>query len=141
MNIKLLVTLLLFCSLFIHAQTATGFVFEDINKNGVKDLDEIGIDKICVSNGVEVVQTNSKGEWELPVTDDTGIFIIKPSNYSAPLSKKMLPQYYYLHKPNGSPKMEKEGLVPTGSLPVSINFPLYYSLETLRQVVPKKYTT
>lgn len=135
MKSKVVVILFLICSPFFQAQTATGFVFDDINKNGIKDHDEAGIDKICVSNGVEVVQTNSEGKWELPVTDDTGIFVIKPSNYSVPLNEKMVPQHYYLHKPNGSPNLEKEGVNPTGDLPESIDFPLYYNTE------PKKFKT
>jgi hypothetical protein len=118
----------------LFSQTATGFVFNDINKNGIKDSGENGLPNILISNGRDVVKTDAEGKWKLSVTDDTGIFVIKPSDYSVLVSKNMIPQYYYLHKPNGSPKMKKMGVTPTGELPNSIDFPLVYNKE------PKKFT-
>jgi C terminal of Calcineurin-like phosphoesterase/N terminal of Calcineurin-like phosphoesterase/Calcineurin-like phosphoesterase len=111
------------------SQLASGYVFNDLNLNNIKDITEEGIPGICVSNGSDVIQTDSEGKWELKVTDDTGLFVIKPSNYSVPLSETMIPQYYYLHKPNGSPKLEKGGIKPTGKLPESIDFPLIFNKE------------
>ncbi|MBE0655701.1 MAG: calcineurin-like phosphoesterase C-terminal domain-containing protein, partial [Bacteroidales bacterium] len=35
-----------------------------------------------------------------------------------------LPQFYYIHKPNGSPDLEYKGSEPTGPLPKSIDFAL-----------------
>ena len=113
----------------LYSQQASGYVFNDTNGNGVKDIGEKGISGICVSNGIDVVQSDSDGKWRLPVTDDTGLFVIKPSNYSVPISETMIPKYYYLHKPNGSPILEKEGIKPTGKLPEEINFPLIYKYE------------
>lgn len=119
----------LLISTFLFAQTASGFVFLDSNGNGVKESNEKGLQGICVSNGTEVVQTNSKGQWKLPVNEDAGLFVIKPTNYQVPLNKSMLPQYYYLHKPDGSPQLKVEGVKPSGKLPKSIDFPLVYKLE------------
>jgi len=116
-------------SSILFAQEASGYVFIDQNKNGIKDKGEKGLPDISVSNGIDVVQTNNKGKWKLPVTDDTGFFVIRPTNYTSPLSINMLPQYYYLHKPNGSPKMEVAGVEPTGKLPKSIDFSLLYKPE------------
>ena len=111
------------------AQTASGYVFHDLNKNGIRDAGEDGLSGISVSNGVDVIQTDADGKWRLPVTDDTGLFVIKPANYSVPVSDNMIPKYYYLHKPNGSPELEKGGIEPTGKLPESIDFPLVYNKE------------
>ena len=37
----------------------------------------------------------------------------------------MLPQFYYIHQPNGSPEgLRYQGIDPTGPLPGSIDFPL-----------------
>lgn len=113
----------------IFSQSATGHVFHDINKNGIRDAGEDGLPGISVSNGTDVVQTDAKGKWRLSITDDTGIFVIKPANYSVPVSENMLPQYFYLHKPKGSPQLEKEGVESTGALPNSIDFPLVYNKE------------
>lgn len=113
-----------FFSNAVFSQTASGFVFNDINKNGIRDKGEFGIPDVCVSNGVEVVQTNAKGKWKLSVSDDTDIFVIKPAGYSVPVNENMVPQYYYLNKPGGSPELKVKGVNPTGKLPRSIDFPL-----------------
>ena len=134
----ILKTIILFCfsfASFLFSQTATGFVFNDLNENGVKDVGEKGLVNVLVSNGKDVVKTDKDGKWKLTVTDDTGLFVIKPTNYSVPVSNNMIPKYYYLHKPNGSPKMGKDGVKSTGKLPSSIDFPLVYNKE------PKKFTT
>ena len=126
---RILFLLLILMPSFIFSQTATGTVFNDTNANGIKDNGEKGISEICVSNGVQVVQTNSEGVWTLPITDDTGLFVIKPTNYSVPVNSSMIPQHYYLHKPKGSPKSNVLGVEPTGVLPKSIDFPLIYKTE------------
>lgn len=107
-------------------QTARGFVFDDVNKNGVKDSGEKGIAGIRVSNQDTITKTDRNGAWSLPATDDTIFFVIKPRNWMTPVSKKQLPLFYYIHKPKGSPDSLKfKGVAPTGPLPKSIDFPLY----------------
>ncbi len=82
---------------FSSSQTATGYVYYDRNENGIMEDGEEGLSGVCVSNGTDVVQTDSDGKWKLPVSDDTGIFLIKPANYSVPVNYDMVPQYFYLH--------------------------------------------
>jgi hypothetical protein len=105
-------------------QTAKGIVYIDLNKNNKKDSKEKGIPNVAVSNSLEVVLTNAKGEYQLPVGNDNIIFVIKPGNYNVPLNQYNQPQFYYNHKPNGSPKLKYSGVAPTGLLPKSIDFPL-----------------
>ncbi|MFK7821841.1 MAG: calcineurin-like phosphoesterase C-terminal domain-containing protein, partial [Planctomycetaceae bacterium] len=107
------------------AQTATGHVFEDTNKNRKLDAGETGLAGVRVSNGKQITKTDRNGRYELPVDDDTVIFVIKPRGYRSPLSKNMLPRFYYVHKPNGSPKLNFPGVKPTGPLPASVDFPMY----------------
>jgi hypothetical protein len=107
------------------AGEATGFVFHDKNENGIHDEGEPGIPKVAVSNQREVVVTDAEGKWKLPHGDDTIFFVIKPSGWKTPVNEFQLPQFYYIHKPNGSPKnFRYAGVEPTGPLPESINFPL-----------------
>lgn len=110
----------------IYAQSlAKGYVFEDLNKNAKKDNRENGIPRVSVSNGKDVVLTDEKGYYELPVGDDQIIFVIKPSGYEARLNESNLPQFYYIHKPGGSPvNLKYKGVEPTGKLPKMINFGL-----------------
>ncbi len=113
----------------LYSQKASGYVFLDSNKNGIKEKNEKGLPGVSVSNGSDVVQTDSKGRWKLPVTDDTGIFVIKPADYSVSVNENMIPQYFYLNKPEGSPELKVKGVSPTGKLPKSVDFPLYYKPE------------
>jgi hypothetical protein len=70
-----------------------GTVFLDTNNNGIFDNNEKGVAGIGVSNGREVVQTDIHGGWELPVKDESGLFVIKPANYSVPVNPEMIPQH------------------------------------------------
>lgn len=103
---------------------ANGIVFEDLNRNNKKERNEKGLPNVAVSNGKEVVQTNSKGEYSLPVSSDNIIFVIKPATHTVPVNEYQQPQFFYNHKPNGSPTLKYTGTSPTGELPKSIDFAL-----------------
>ena len=119
-----IVNTLLFCG-FLSAQTTVkGVVFEDLNQNGKKDKKEIGVANTAVTNGLEVVLTDKKGNYELPLKNDAIIAVIKPSGYKIQVNKDNLPQFFYNHKPAGSPKGKFEGVVPSGKLPESVDFGL-----------------
>ncbi len=107
-----------------QVQTARGVVYHDQNGNGRRDRREPGIAEVPVSNGRQVVLTNDRGEYELPVVGHTALFVIKPAAYALPLNEQFLPQFYYLHKPEGSPSLKYAGSSPTGPLPRSVDFGL-----------------
>lgn len=115
------------------ATMAHGTVFEDLNGNGKRDAGEIGMMGVAVSNQKEIVRTDAEGRWSLPCSDDTVFFVIKPRGWAAPLNDHQLPQFYYVHKPEGSPKSKYPGVAPTGPLPESIDFAL------LPQVEPERF--
>ncbi len=50
--------------------TVTGRVFHDENGNGIVDAGEAGIANVLVSNGLDVVRTDTAGRYELPARDD-----------------------------------------------------------------------
>lgn len=106
------------------SQMATGRVFHDRNGNGVFDEGETGIPNVLVSNQIQVGKTDEQGHWKLPVRDDCHFFVVKPQGWSTPLNKLNLPQFYYNHKPHGSPQFKHPGVEPTGPLPESIDFAL-----------------
>ena len=108
-----------------QVQTARGVVYLDKNGNERRDAGEPGVADVRVSNGEQIVATNAAGEYQLPVTDDTILFLIKPRGYRTPFTKQMLPRFYYIHKPAGSPTLKYPGVAPTGRLPKSVDFPLY----------------
>lgn len=128
MRIFQVATTLILLTLATHVsaqQTATGIVFYDTNLNKIFDPGETPLPDVRVSNGREIVRTGADGRYQLPVDDDTILFVIKPKGWRNPFNKDMLPQFYYIHKPNGSPKSHFPGVPPTGPLPASVDFPMY----------------
>ncbi|PIE23007.1 MAG: metallophosphoesterase [Planctomycetota bacterium] len=111
---------------------ARGTVYHDKNGNEVRDAHEPGIAGVKVSNGREVVATGADGRWELPASEDTIFFVIKPRGWMTPVDEDNVPRYFYIHKPKGSPKMAYAGSKPTGPLPESIDFPLHPQRESLQ---------
>ena len=107
-------------------EQAKGYVFHDLNENRKKDTDEPGIAGVAVSNGTDIVHTNEEGAYELPVSNDAIVFVVKPKDWMTPVNQDFLPQFYYLHKPEGYPENYRyKATEPTGPLPEKINFPLY----------------
>ena len=105
---------------------AKGAVYHDINGDKTMDNNEPGIPNVYVSNGVEIVKTDKNGKYSIPVSEDAIIFVIKPRDWMTPLNELNLPQFYYIHKPYGSPNnFTFKGVDATGPLPKNINFPLY----------------
>lgn len=102
-----------------------GLVFNDTNRNGRLDPREHGVPDIKVSNGREVVLTDQRGGYSLPVRSDMSVFVVQPSGWRVPTDGRWVPQFAYEHKPAGSPKaLRYGGLPPTGPLPSAINFPI-----------------
>ena len=108
---------------------ARGVVFHDANENRVRDAGEKGLADVRVSNGVDIVKTDSDGKYEIGVDNDTIIFVIKPSGWRTPISEHQNPRFYYIHKPKGSPPLKYRGVAPTGDLPDSIDFAMYPQAE------------
>lgn len=120
---------LIFCFAFSHIsiaqERATGTVFVDENENGELDSGEEPLSEVTISNGEEVVLTDNDGHYSIEIDEKDGrVFVIKPAGYEFPVNELNQPQFYYLHKPEGSPDLEYEGMDPTGSLPDEVNFPL-----------------
>jgi hypothetical protein len=105
-------------------QVAKGIVFHDVNGNGKRDAEDRPLPEVKVSNGLEIVRTDAEGRYELPLGDEGQVFVIKPAGYRTRLGPNQLPLFYYLHRPQGSPKLRFAGVQPTGPLPQSIDFPL-----------------
>jgi C terminal of Calcineurin-like phosphoesterase/N terminal of Calcineurin-like phosphoesterase/Calcineurin-like phosphoesterase len=87
---------------------------------------------VLVSNGRDAVRTDAAGRYALPIDDETIIFVIKPTGYAVPTDEDMLPRFYYIYQPAGTPQslnLRYRGIDPTGTLPDSVDFPLKRSDE------------
>lgn len=110
-----------------NADIARGVVYLDRNGNGIRDRGERGIPRVSVSNGVDVVRTNAKGRYAIALPEERILFISKPADYAIPVDENNLPQFYYIHYPDGTPpvaEFEFPVIEPTGPLPRNINFAL-----------------
>jgi hypothetical protein len=116
-----------------EARLATGSVFEDGNRNGRRDPGERGVPSVAVSNGRDVVRTDSNGRYRIPIGEDAILFAVKPSGWATPQTRDRIPLFYYVHKPKGSPPgLAFPGVEPTGPLPESVDFPLARRVERSR---------
>lgn len=110
---------------YLQAQDiAKGYIFEDSNGNGKKDRTEKGIPDVAVSDGQHMTLTDGNGYYEFAVNNHCVIFAIKPKGYIFPVNDRNQPQFYYIHKPDGSPDFNYKGSAPTGPLPSSLDFPM-----------------
>jgi hypothetical protein len=109
------------------ASTVSGTVYENRSSEARRQATDPGIAGVLVSNGREVVKTDASGRYTLPIEDESVIFVIKPTGYAVPVDEQMLPRFYYIHQPAGSPQsldLRFRGIAPTGPLPSAIDFPL-----------------
>lgn len=109
--------------------TVKGLVFHDKNENGVFDASDKPLKNVAVSNGRDVVTTNRRGAYELPLRDNSATFVIKPRNWSVWVDEIQVPRFYKMYSSTGISGTKFEGLQATGSLPQSVDFPLVPSKE------------
>jgi len=127
MKFATILVILVFAATATLAANITGIVYEDQNDNGIRDESEPGIADVAVSNQIDVVLTDNEGRYQLPVRDQMVVFISQPVGYRVPLDEVNLPQFFYVHAPDGSSSdvnWRFEGVSPTGNLPEYIDFPL-----------------
>lgn len=111
-------------------QTVKGTVYHDRDgdKTFKKSKDK-PLKQVAVSNGREVVLTDKAGRYELPLRDNSAIFVIKPRNWKVAVDDFNMPQFYYLYSTRGVTGSSYKGLSPTGPLPESVDFALYPATE------------
>jgi hypothetical protein len=80
---------------------------------------------VAVSNGRDVVRTDSSGGYRIPVRGDATLFVVKPRGFEPPRDASGRPRFHYVHRPKGSPeRLRHGGVAPTGDLPERIDFGL-----------------
>lgn len=116
-------------------QIVRGIVYLDRDGDGRRGPSDPGLPGVRVSNGVDIAVTDERGRYELSFDDEGIVFVLKPRGYMSALDHNNLPQFYYVHRPEGSPDegYAHKGVEPTGPLPASVDFPL------LEQPEPDKF--
>lgn len=121
------------CGLSGRHETARGTVFHDQDRDERYSEGEQGLAGVAVSNGCEVVLTDSEGNYEIPIAANEILFVSKPADYSLPVDAFNVPRFFYRHYPEGTPASIAGTAVewlfpvvePSGPLPERIDFPLY----------------
>ena len=115
------------------ADMVMGGVFEDLNRDGQQGPGESGVAEVSVSNGCEVVVTESDGLYQVGLAPGQILFFSQPSGYVVPVDENNLPLFFYRHYPDGTPTAIEGAPVewlwpviePTGPLPERIDFPIH----------------
>ena len=110
-----------------RAVMAGGIVYEDTRGTGPRRAGDRGIAGVMVSNGRDVALTGPDGAWSLPIEPGDSVFVIKPPHWATRTSPAGVPEFSYLHDPDGSPRslgLRFPLVDPTGPLPASLDFPL-----------------
>ncbi|UOQ70172.1 metallophosphoesterase N-terminal domain-containing protein [Hymenobacter cellulosilyticus] len=63
-------------------RTVAGTVFVDQNGNGRREAAEAGVAGVLVSNGVEIVPTDTQGRYRLSTRPGRLVFVVKPRGYA-----------------------------------------------------------
>lgn len=101
---------------FASAQTQVkGLVYVDANGNGRRDRGEKGLASVGVSNGVQVVTTDEKGQYLIGAAEGSLVFVIKPTGYGLPVDSLNKPVFFrrILTEDRGRRLSYDFGLVPT----------------------------
>ena len=117
-------------SILPDTEIATGYVFLDTNNNRQRDASDTGIAGVSVSNGCDVVLTDSQGRYQINLAPTQILFISQPAGYRVPLDEHNIPQFFYRYYPTGTPQQIDGQAVDwswpvvdaTGTLPDSIDF-------------------
>lgn len=105
-------------------ETVHGTVFHDQNRNGIFDRGEPGVDGVLVSNGVEIARTDASGTYELPLRDESTIFVIKPRDWTTPVDELNIHRFYRIVSSNDASGSDYPGLQATGLPDEPVHFPL-----------------
>ena len=117
----------------LSPELASGVVFDDLDQDGEHGPGEPAVTDVSVSNGCDVVLSDSAGGYEIGLASGQILFVSQPSGYIVPVDADNLPLFYYSHYPDGTPtaidgapvEWQWQVIEPTGPLPTSIDFPLH----------------
>ena len=104
---------------------ARGTVFLDANGNGKRDRSEPGISDVSVTNGLDVVQTDHRGEYRISLPPESFLGISKPADYEVPVDRNNLPQillHTFPERHPGDRQLDGAGDRPDGTASGSHRF-------------------
>ena len=124
---------------FANAATGTcadGVVFEDADRDGLRDAAERGLPGVRVSDGQHLVTTDQQGRYALPAGSGPTVFVIKPATHALPRRDDGLPDFWRPVQAGSDPEPVQHGRSP--GIPACPGFalqPLAGSSDSLLQVL------
>ena len=103
---------------------AAGHVFHDRRGSGRRMPSDPGLSGVMVSNGRDVVLTDSEGRWRLPAAHLDSIFVIKPSGWTTPTGPGGVPRICALQPLHASAASPDAAGAAASRLPLTIDFAL-----------------
>lgn len=91
---------------------AQGQVFVDANDNGQHDAGESGVANVSLSNGRDIVLSDTQGRYRIELRDGDTLFVIKPAGYRFPINDAGLPEFWKHHYPQGSSELRYGRIAP-----------------------------
>lgn len=80
-KLSLVFAMCLFKAVSGYSLSVSGYVFFDSNGDGIQQVDEFGINRVSVSDGIEVVQTSKNGEYHIDTEQGRILFVSLPKGY------------------------------------------------------------
>ena len=90
-----------------------GSVFEDVDRNGLREAGEQGLAGIRVSDGVKIVETDSKGRYAGLESSDRTVFVIKPAGFAVGRRADGVPDFWRNPRAGTGSALKFGGIAPT----------------------------
>ncbi len=89
-----------------------GVVFHDLDGDGRRSAAEPALPGVAVSDGEQIVRSNARGEYRLPVISGRTVFVIKPAGWRFPLRANGLPDFWRHLIRDAGPVLKYGGIAP-----------------------------
>jgi hypothetical protein len=90
----LLMAIVCFISADLGAQECDSRIFLDGNRNGERDISEVGVAGFAVSDGEHIVLSDSDGRYRMQASPGKSLFLIKPPGYTLTRRTDGLPDFF-----------------------------------------------
>lgn len=100
----------------------SGYVYEDLDGDGGFGAGDRPLPGVVVSDGEQIVRTDDRGAYSLPVRDGRTVFVVKPAGYRFPARPDGLPDFWRNVQYQAGPALKYGGIAE--EFPVCRNFAL-----------------
>ena len=113
----------------VQAQAAAcgGVVYDDRDRDGMRDATEPGLTGVRVSDGISIATTGRDGRYQLPANGERARFVIKPSGFDVLRAANGLPAFWRRSADGACPDF---GLVRASKAPAELDVLVFADTQT-----------